>query len=83
LQHIGEEDLNKRNANILKKVYIKYVSRSRQISYIVWGVGGIYILVIKRAGDNNTGLNIDLNEGRAEQRLRTRIKIKNYELKKE
>ena len=75
----SKENLNLKNASIFEKVYIKYVSRSRQIFYIIWGVGGIYILVIKRAGDGNTGLNIgDLNEGtRAEQRLRTRIKIKN------
>ena len=72
MQHVGKEDLNKRNANILKKVYIKYVSRSRQISYIVWSVGGIYILVIKRADDSNTELNIDLNEGTG----RTKIKNK-------
>ena len=71
MQHVDEEDLNERNTSILNKVYIKYVSQSSQISYIIWDVGGIYS--VKRTDDGNTRLNIDDLD---ERTVRTKIKNK-------
>jgi len=80
LQHVDEEDLNKRNASILNK-FILNISRD-PTKFLISCAGGIYILVVKRVGDSNIGLNIGDLEGtgrikkKTKDRKKTRKEIK-------